>query len=178
MQKLSERTNTYTPTDTSLVCSSVAMSLNREETLSEHSLKTFDNNLEENQRQQTDGLNVGVFVLNKNGTALMPCKSAKARHLLEQDKAKVVSRKPFTIRLNWDCESNIQPITLGIDSGYSFVGFSATTESKELISGELKLRKDVSKKLEERKMYRRKKRNKLWYRQPRFLNRVKKKKKG
>ena len=65
-----------------------------------------------------------------------------------------------------------QKITLGIDSGYSQVGFSAKTEKEELILGELTLRKDVSKKLEERKRYRKQKRNKLWYREARFDNRV------
>ena len=47
-QKLRKR-NTYTPTDTSLVCSSVICPLNKEETLSEAGSKTFLNNPEENQ---------------------------------------------------------------------------------------------------------------------------------
>jgi len=47
-QKLRKR-NTYTPTDTSLVCSSVICPLNKEETLSETDSKTFLNNPEENQ---------------------------------------------------------------------------------------------------------------------------------
>ncbi len=42
-QKL-DRRNTYTPTDAPQVRSSVALSLNREETLSEQSLKTPSNN--------------------------------------------------------------------------------------------------------------------------------------
>jgi len=41
------------------------MSLNKEETLSEHNLKTFPNNLEENQHQQAGGFKAKVFVLNK-----------------------------------------------------------------------------------------------------------------
>ena len=47
-QKLRKR-NTYTPTDTSLVCSSVICPLNKEETLSEADSKTFLNIPEENQ---------------------------------------------------------------------------------------------------------------------------------
>ncbi len=169
-QKLRRR-NTYTPIDASQVCSSVVMSLNREETLSEHDLKTLSNSLDVNLPQHTEGSKTKVYVKNKNGNILMPCQSAKARHLLDAGKAKVVKRNPFTIQLFWDCEENIQDITLGIDSGYSNVGFSAVTKKEELVSGELKLRKDVSKKLEERRMYRRSRRNKLWYRQPRFNNR-------
>ena len=40
-----------------------------------------------------------VYVLNKHGEALMPCKPKKARKLLEANKAKVVKRTPFTIQL-------------------------------------------------------------------------------
>jgi len=40
-----------------------------------------------------------VYVLNINGQPLMPCKEAKAKKLLKQDKAKVVRRTPFTIQL-------------------------------------------------------------------------------
>jgi len=42
-----------------------------------------------------------VYVQNKDGTPLMPCKPAKARHLLRDEKAEVVKKTPFTIRLNW-----------------------------------------------------------------------------
>ena len=176
-QKLGKR-NTYTPTDASQVCSSVVLSLNREETLGEQNLKTSSNNLDVNQHQQTGGIKSKVFVLNKNGEPLMPCKPAKARHLLKEKKAKVISCKPFTIKLSWDCEHNIQNITLGIDAGSKVIGYSATSKHIELISGELEIRKDVSKKITECSMYRRLRRNKLWYRQPRFLNRTKSKKKG
>jgi hypothetical protein len=170
MQKLETR-NTYTPTNTSLVRGNCDYALNREQHPSVHSLKTVSNNSEENQRQHTGGLKVNVYVINKNGKTLMPCKPTKARHLLEDKKAKVVSRKPFTIQLLWDCENNTQPITLGVDAGYQFVGFSATTEKKELISGQVELRTDISKKILEKLMYRRNRRNRLWYRQPRFNNR-------
>ena len=96
IQQLGKR-NTYTPTNTSLVCSSVSLSLNKEETLSEQTSKTFPNNLEENLHQQTGGLKAKVFVLSKNKKPLMPCKPAKARHLLQQYKAEVVTCKPFFI---------------------------------------------------------------------------------
>jgi len=112
-----------------------------------------------------------VFVLNKDSSPLMPCTPAKARHLLQGGKAEVVSRKPFTIQLLWNCEQNTQPVTLGLDPGYALVGFSAVTAKKELVSGEVKLRTDVSKKLTERRMYRRNRRSRLWYRPTRFLNR-------
>ena len=162
------------PADASQVCCTISSGLNREETLSVQNTVLTCNNLDVNQHQRIGGLKAKVFVLNKEGKPLMPCKPAKARHLLQDKKAEVVSRKPFTIRLLFDCENKIQAIVLGIDPGYRMIGFSARTDKEELVSGELETRKDVSKKIQEKSMYRRSKRNKLWYRQPRFNNRKKK----
>lgn len=117
---------------------------------------------------------VHVYVINKNGNPLMPCKPAKARHLLRDGKAKVLKRKPFTIQLTWDCEENIQPISCGIDSGYSNIGFSCVSEKEELISGVIKLDNDTKRRLDDRRMYRRLKRGRLRYREPRFDNRTRK----
>ena len=61
-QQLSER-DTYTPTVVFQDCSPVAMSLNREETLSEHGSETSDNSLDGNLHRQTGGLNAKVSVL-------------------------------------------------------------------------------------------------------------------
>ena len=169
-QKLGRR-NTCTPLGASQAQSPVAVSLNREETLGKHSLKTLSNSLDVNQQSGRTGQDLRVPVLNMRGKPLMPTTPAKARHLLEQGKARVIKRTPFVIQLTTATGETKQDITLGIDSGYSKVGFSAVTGKEELISGELTLRKDVSKKLEERRMYRRNKRNKLWHRQQRFNNR-------
>ncbi|HEY5562573.1 MAG TPA: RRXRR domain-containing protein, partial [Clostridiaceae bacterium] len=40
-----------------------------------------------------------VYVLNIEGTPLMPCTNAKARKLLRDNLAMVVKRTPFTIQL-------------------------------------------------------------------------------
>ena len=71
MQKLGKR-NTYTPLDASQVRSSVVMSLNREEILSEHNLKTFSNNLDVNLQSGRTGQGLRVPVLNMRGKPLMP----------------------------------------------------------------------------------------------------------
>ncbi|MHA1911261.1 MAG: RNA-guided endonuclease IscB [Candidatus Kariarchaeaceae archaeon] len=123
-------------------------------------------------------MSVSVYVLNMRGEPLMPTTPRNARKLIEKKKAKVKQRLPFIIQLNYATGETKEPITVGLDSGYQFVGFSAITEKKELISGELELRKDVSKKLTERRQYRRTRRNRLWYRKSRFNNRVSTKKKG
>ncbi len=120
-----------------------------------------------------------VYVLSKRGKPLMPCSPRKARMLLKEDKAKVVKRTPFTIQLKIDTPETTQPISLGVDAGYSNIGFSAITNTQELISGEVQLRKNVSKNISKRRIYRRARRSrKLWHRKPRFNNRASTKKKG
>ena len=84
-----------------------------------------------------------VYVLNKEGKPLMPCKEAKARHLLKQNKAKVVKKIPFTIQLLFDCENITQPVTLGVDAGSKHIGLSATTETKALYEADVELRNDI-----------------------------------
>ncbi len=113
-----------------------------------------------------------VYVLSKDGEPLMPCKEAKTRKLLRDGKARVVKRTPFTIQLEWDCECQVQPVTLGVDTGYKNVGLSAVSDDKELFSSEVELRTDIPKLLSERRQYRRTRRNRLWYRKSRFNNRT------
>lgn len=176
-QQLFER-NTYTPSGASQACRPVVLSLNREETLSEQDSKTSDNNLDVNPQSSKTEQNLRVFVLNMQKKPLMPCKPAKARHLLKEGKARVVSTKPFTIQLTTATGEVKQDVNLGVDAGYKYIGFSATTSKSELICGELELRTNVSKKISNKKMYRVNRRGKLWYRKPRFLNRVRSKPKG
>jgi len=116
---------------------------------------------------------VYAYVLNLREQPLMPTTPRKARLLLKEGKARVTNRCPFIIQLHYATGETTQPIKLGVDIGYQKIGFSAKTEQLEVISGTLTLRKDVSKKIEERRMYRRNRRNKLWYRKARFLNRKK-----
>ena len=70
-----------------------------------------------------------VYVLNKHGEPLMPCSPGKARLLLKQQKACVVKRTPFTIKLLYGSAGYKQPITLGVDAGSKHVGLSASTEN-------------------------------------------------
>ena len=115
-----------------------------------------------------------VYVLNKNGEALMPCKPRKARVLLKEKKAKVVNRTPFTIQLLYGSSGYKQPVNLGVDAGSRYIGLSATTHKKELFKATVELRQDISGLLESRKILRRNRRNKLRYRPARFNNRGKK----
>jgi len=119
-----------------------------------------------------------VYVLNIQGSPLMPCKEAKARKLLRDNLAKVIKREPFTIQLIFECENQVQDITLGVDAGSKVIGLSVTTTKEELFSAEVQLRTDIVDLLSTRRQNRRTRRNRLRYRQPRFLNRVKSKNKG
>ena len=120
-----------------------------------------------------------VYVLNQNGKPLMPTnRHGKVKHLLRSGKAKVVKRTPFTIQLCYETTEYTQPITLGVDAGSKVVGLSATTEKEELYVSEVELRNDIVDLLSTRRQNRRTRRNRLRYREARFLNRTSSKKEG
>lgn len=119
-----------------------------------------------------------VYVLNIEGNPLMPCKEAKARKLLKENKAKIYKKEPFTIQLLFMCENQTQDITLGVDAGSKHIGLSATTKEKELYAADIELRNDIVDLLSTRRQNRRTRRNRLRYRKPRFNNRVHSKKNG
>ena len=113
-----------------------------------------------------------VYVISKTGKPLMPTnRHGKVRILLKNKLAKVVQNKPFTIQLLYDSKEYTQPVSLGIDSGYTYIGYSAVTENEELIAGEVELLSGQSERLKEKAMYRRNRRQRLRHRKPRFDNR-------
>lgn len=116
-----------------------------------------------------------VYILNLDGKQLMPTtRHGKVRHLLKENKARVVKRSPFTIQLLYKSTDFVQPVSLGIDAGSKHIGVSATTETRVLYEADVELRKDIVELLVTRKELRRSRRNrKTRYRKPRFLNRRK-----
>ena len=115
-----------------------------------------------------------VYVLNQRGKPLMPTKPQKAKKLLKQGKARVVSVTPFTIQLKYATGETKQEIILGVDAGSKTIGVSATTDKQELYSTEVELRNDVSELIATRQQYRRSRRHrKTRYRKARFDNRKK-----
>lgn len=117
-----------------------------------------------------------VYVLSKEGKPLMPTKRhGKVRHLLNQGKAKIVKKTPFTIQLLYKTGSYTQPVSLGVDAGTGHIGVSATTEKEVLFEAEVVLRTDIVDLLSTRRANRRSRRNrKTRYRKPRFNNRKRK----
>jgi hypothetical protein len=113
-----------------------------------------------------------VYVLDINGNPLMPCKPAIARLLLKEKKAKVKRKDPFTIQLLYDSTKYTQEVVAGMDTGSKKIGTAAVANNTVLYQSETELRTDVSKKMQQRAMYRRNRRSrKTRYRKPRFLNR-------
>jgi 5-methylcytosine-specific restriction endonuclease McrA len=161
------------PMDTSLVCSSTSSPLNNLETDSEKSIVLDCNNPEVSQQSdRTERKAIkSVFVVSKSDKPLMPCKPRKARHMLKKGEAHVINLNPFTIKLNFNCKESVQVCTLGIDTGFKFVGWSVVNKIEEISCGELTLDRKTSDRLTSKRMYRRLRRGRLRYRKPRFNNR-------
>jgi 5-methylcytosine-specific restriction endonuclease McrA len=114
-----------------------------------------------------------VFVLNKHGEPLMPCKPRKARILLKEKKAKIILYEPFTIQLLYGSSGYKQETTIGIDTGAKNIGIAIKSQNKVIAKGEIELRDDIKANLTTRRQYRRSRRNrKTRYRQARFNNRT------
>ena len=120
-----------------------------------------------------------VYVVSSSGKPLMPCKPAKARKLLQAGKAKCIRRLPFTIKLLFECENQTQEVIAGMDTGSKTLGCAVIANGQVVYQSEVQLRQDVSKKLQQRKMYRRTRRGrKVRYRKPRWQNRASMSKEG
>ena len=110
-----------------------------------------------------------VYVLNKNNKPLMPCKPQRARKLIKEKKAKVVSYKPFTIKLLYGSYGYTQNTNLGIDLGSKNIGVGITTDDRVLSKGDIELRQDVSSLIETKATLRRSRRSrKTRYRKCKF----------
>lgn len=114
-----------------------------------------------------------VYVINKYGRELMPCSPRTARLLLKDNAAKVIRRDPFTIKLLVGVKGYTQSLTLGIDPGSKFIGSAVRDdENRALYLSQVEQRTDIKSKMDQRRSYRRTRRNrKTRYRKPRFLNR-------
>jgi len=117
-------------------------------------------------------------VIDAVGTPLLPTHPARARKLLNSQKAKVVQVVPYTIQLMREVPNPVGGFVIGVDDGAKVVGVAIKNEKTEeiIFRGEIKLRQDVSRKVAQRSDYRRSRRSKnLRYRPPRWSNRIKSK---
>lgn len=132
---------------------------------------------------------MAVFVLDRSGKPLMPCSEKRARLLLARGRARVHRVLPFVIRLiDRHAEScAIQPLRLKLDPGSKTTGLALVrdtehidTDTGEIQRGAAVLNllelvhrgRQISEALTARRSMRRRRRGKLRYRAPRFLNRT------
>lgn len=121
---------------------------------------------------------MSVFVLDKHKQPLMPCSEKRARRLLARGRAVVVRVYPFVIRLKDRVGGATQPIYLKLDPGSKATGMAVVRVNKQkqhvLALMELIHRgRQISKAMGQRSAFRRRRRNNLRYRAPRFNNRTK-----
>jgi len=126
---------------------------------------------------------MAVFVLDKRKAPLMPCSEKRARQLLARGRAVVHKMRPFTIRLKdrLAADSAFQPLQIKIDPGSKTTGFAVARENAQeskkqavLCLFELVHRGfQIKQALEQRRAFRRRRRNQLRYRPARFDNRTK-----
>ena len=136
---------------------------------------------------------MAVFVLDRGGQPVMPCSEKRARLLLQSKRARVHRVMPFTIRLidRSQADCLLQPLRLKLDPGSRATGLALVRDIEtiepamgEVTRGaavvsllELEHRgRQISEALTARRQMRRRRRNQLRYRAPRFLNRGNKQK--
>ena len=119
-----------------------------------------------------------VSVVSRTGKPLMPTTEYKARRLLKKGRAEIFCRHPFTVRILDRDDGNTQPIEYKSDTGYLHVGISICSDNHEYVSEQRDLLADETEKHNDRRKYRRARRNRKRYRTARFDNRRASKKPG
>ena len=130
---------------------------------------------------------MSVFVLGRSKKPLMPCTEKRARLLLERGRAVVVRMHPFTIRLKDRVDGDVQPVSVKLDPGSKVTGIAVVREDEQIDTETGEVRQvvhvlwlaelthrghQISNVLTSRAAMRRRRRNNLRYRKPRFNNRT------
>lgn len=95
-----------------------------------------------------------IYVLNKDGKPLMPTtRGGHVRHLLKEQKARVVQSNPFTIQLLYETNDVVQPLYLGIDPGRTNIGVAVVkADGTAVFAAHLETRnKKIPKLMQDRK---------------------------
>ena len=116
---------------------------------------------------------MSVAVISKTGERLMPTSEYRARKLLKSCKAIKYSYHPFTIQLTERETGDIQPIEFCMDTGYIHIGISVKSGKHEYLAEQIDTLTDERSRHDACRMYRRQRRSRKRYRQPRFNNRKK-----
>lgn len=123
-----------------------------------------------------------IPVLFKDGSPAMPCTYKRAKQLVKQKRAHFMKNRDLGSYLQMDDEAsarNTQPISLGIDTGTMFNGFSVVSEKDGGLCNiefectrKLKDKNFIKKKSENRRGARRLRRSRLRHRECRNKNRT------
>ena len=119
-----------------------------------------------------------VAVLSSTGIKLMPTTCYKTRKLLKKGRAVIYQYRPFTIKLTQRENGDTQPIEYCCDTGYQHIGISIKSENHEYVGAQVDMLSDEKQRHQFQKTYKRTRRNRLRYREPRFDNRTSTKPKG
>ena len=99
-----------------------------------------------------------IYVLSKTGKPLMPVHSyARARRLIQNGKARVAAKVPFTIQLTYEIQDLIvEECFIGIDPGRTNIGVCVIdSHGNVLLASDVVTRnKDIPKHMQERKAHR------------------------
>ena len=95
------------------------------------------------------------------------------KHLLKENRARVVMRCPFTIRLKYKGTTYTQNLTQGDDTGSGTFAMAVVRDNGDIVyASQVELRNDIAEKMTRRCHYRRNRRSrKTRYRKARWLNR-------
>lgn len=117
-----------------------------------------------------------TFTVDKYGRSGMPTYNVKkVRKLLKSGKAEIFCYHPFTIKLLYVDELKVQPVEICLDTGDRHIGVSVKSEKNEFVHAQYDPLPDEKQRHDDRRRYRRTRRNHKRYRKPRFDNRRKEK---
>ena len=117
------------------------------------------------------GILVVTFTVDKYGRPGMPTFNIKKiRKLLKSGKAQIICHHPFTVKLLYAEKLDTQPVEICLDTGDKHIGVSVKSEKHEFVHAQYDPLPDEKERHDDRRRYRRTRRNRLRYRKPRFDN--------
>ena len=115
-----------------------------------------------------------TFTVDKYGRPGMPTFNIKKiRKLLKSGMAQIIRHHPFTVKLLYAEKLDTQPVEICLDTGDKHIGVSVKSEKHEFVHAQYDPLPDEKERHDDRRRYRRTRRNRLRYRKPRFDNRKK-----